>query len=124
MKFIVVENGQPTGVPVDRPTVHKNVTGLQHSTDAFLISIGVYPVETTKPPFDPATETLDAPVYAVEFDKVTETFPVRPLTADELQALADEDAKRGRKDAFNALPDAKPLTVADVREIFADNGLA
>jgi hypothetical protein len=44
------------------------------------------PVETTDPPFDPATEVREGPTITILADKVTEVFTVRAKTQEELDA--------------------------------------
>jgi hypothetical protein len=56
------------------------------------------PLVVTDPPFDAATEVRTGPAASVLPDRVTETWTVRAMTADELDARKDIAV-----DAFDAL---------------------
>ncbi len=75
------------------------------------------PVETTDPPFDPATEIREGPVLTIFADRVTEVFTVRAKTQAELDAdqrAADLSVLRGAgKDAVLVLIELIDKLLAD-----------
>ena len=107
----------------DRPRVWKDVTGsysgLQHASDAFLLTLGWYPLVQVDPPISP-TETYepqDVSQFTVGLTEITWTRVVRPLTQGELDARAEATAKQGRRVVPNDPNPLKPVTWRDLNKL-------
>lgn len=74
---------QPTQLRVENP----NASFPSEMADALLAEFGVYPVRpTSRPEYDPATQTLSEALPSYENGAWVQTWAVRDLTAEELQA--------------------------------------
>lgn len=82
-----VVDGQIVEGPKALPRAWRNVSGLDRAPADKLIELGWYPVVKSEPPFNPATEALEASPPVVGAAEVTITFTVRALTQEELDAL-------------------------------------
>ena len=128
MDYTHVTGGAVDIGPRPRPTTWRDATnsytGLRNADDAFLLTLGWYPVVDVKPAFDPATETYETVTqFTINATDVTQTFVVRALTARELADIADAIARQGNKDTAKAHPDNKPVTWGELRPILIDAGL-
>lgn len=115
--YVHITNGSIDIEPTSRPAQWKgsthNYTGLNSADDAFLLTIGWYPVVQIDPVFDPATETYedqDISQMVINATDITYTRVVRLLTAGELASIADAEAKASRRNVSNqggGLPDLR-----------------
>lgn len=76
---------QPTQLRAENP----NVSFPSEMADALLAEFGVYPVQpTSRPEYDPATQTLSEALPSYENGAWVQNWTVRDLTADEIAARA------------------------------------
>lgn len=78
-----------------------------------------FPVEQLIPTFDPATQRLDGPTFQVAPDKVTETYSVVDLSADELGDI-QRDALINQIGAANLLKMVIDLVSGDATALAAN----
>ncbi|RLA73478.1 MAG: hypothetical protein DRG30_06330 [Epsilonproteobacteria bacterium] len=87
--FGEVISNEFTGLQVKRGGTYGGKKFGKNSPDSTYIDAGLYPIMGDTPSYDSSIERLNTPVYAVEFEHITRTYAVIPLTQEALLEMVE-----------------------------------
>lgn len=118
-----VENGQIVDGPRSLPKNWGNISNLPALELAQLIARGWRPVVDDTPTYDPASQRLGAPSYAIEADRVVRTWAVEnipPETPEEVMMRTDYVSFTEFEYLVKKLIQKGVLSTADIPQAYLD----